>query len=165
MKKYIVALSVFLLAGMSLTAQSWTDNFKLSAWGRGVVTPYAFSGDDSSVSAATTTSGNSPRVGFSVAGTSPGKKIGFLADANWDGGTPGAGDNAKVWVKPFEFFTLTAGRFIEDDLRGTIGTSEFASWLLPNGSKDEDGIFTRFQGKFCSHFKLQPLVWLDSYWN
>jgi hypothetical protein len=165
MKKYIAALSVFLLTGISLTAQTWTDNFKLSAWGRGVVTPYAFSGDDSSVSAATTTSGNYPRIGLTVAGTAPGKKIGFLADVNWDGGIPGVGDNANVWVKPFEFFTLTAGWFVADDLRGTIGTTEFASWLLPNGGKDEDGIFTRFQAKFGAHFKLEPLFWLDSDWN
>jgi hypothetical protein len=130
-----------------------------------VVSPVAFSGGDSSVSAATTTSGNYPQVGFSVAGTAPGKKIGFLVDAYWDGGTPGVGDNAKVWVQPFGFIKLTAGWFIEDDLRGTVGNTEFASWLLPAGGKDEDAIFIRFQAKLGAHFKVEPLYWLDSPWN
>ena len=170
MRKVFTVIAVLVLAGMSLAAQSlaaqsWTDNFKLSAWGKGVVTPYAFSDEDSSVSAATTTSGNYPQVGFTVAGAAPGQDIGFLINAQWDGGVPGIGDNAKVWVKPFSFFKLTAGWFIEDDLRGTIGTTEFASWLLPNSGKDEDAFFTRFQAALGAHFKLEPLFWLDSAWN
>jgi hypothetical protein len=165
--KKIIVISAFLcvIIGLPARAQSWTDNFRLNAWGRGVVSPIAFSGGDSSVSAATTTSGNYPQVGFSVAGTAPGKKIGFLVDAYWDGGIPGVGDNAKVWVQPFGFIKLTAGRFIEDDLRGSVGNTEFASWLLPAGGKDEDAIFTRFQAKLGAHVKLEPLYWLDSPWK
>lgn len=153
------------IIGLPVHGESWMDNFRLSAWGKGVVSPIAFSGGDSSVSAATTTSGNYPQAGFSVAGTAPGKKIGFLVDAYWDGGTPGAGDNAKVWVQPLGFIKLTAGQFVEDDLRGTAGNTEFASWLLPAGGKNEDAIFTRFQAKLGAHFKLEPLYWLDSPWN
>lgn len=153
------------ILGLPVYAQVWTDNFKLNAWGKGVVTPLAFSDGDTSVSAATTTSGNYPQVGFSVAGTAPGKKIGFLVDAYWDGGIPDVGDNAKVWVQPFSFIKLTAGWFIEDDLRGTVGNTEFSSWLLPAGGKDEDAIFTRFQAKLGAHFKLEPLYWVDSSWN
>jgi hypothetical protein len=165
-KKFII-VSALLCAtiGLPAHAQSWTDNFKLNAWGKGVISPIAFSGGDSSVSAATTTSGNYPQVGFSVAGTAPGKKIGFLVDAYWDGGMPGVGDNAKVWVQPFGFIKLTAGWFVEDDLRGTIGNTEFASWLLPGGGKSEDAIFTRFQAKLGAHFKVEPLYWLDSPWK
>jgi hypothetical protein len=165
MKKTIVVLAVFVISGLPAQAQSWTDCFKLSAWGKGVITPYAFSGEDSSVSAATTTSGNFPQVGFTVEGTAPSKNIGFLVDANWDGGIPGAGDNAKIWVKPFSFLKLSAGKFVEDDLRGTVGITEFVSWLLPNSGKDEDAFFTRFQARLGAHFKLEPLFWMDSKWN
>jgi hypothetical protein len=165
MNKFFTAIAVFAMVGMSLNAQSWTEHFRLSAWGKGVISPYAFSGEDSSVSAATTTSGNYPQVGFTVAGTAPGETIGFLVNAQWDGGVPGIGDNAKIWVKPFSFLKLTAGWFVEDDLRGAIGTTEFASWLLPNSGKDEDAFFTRFQAALGAHFKLEPLFWLDSAWN
>jgi hypothetical protein len=166
MRKIIIASALLCaVIGTSVHAQSWTDNFKLNAWGKGVISPIALSDGDSSVSAATTTSGNYPQVGFSVAGTAPSKKIGFLVDAYWDGGTPGVGDNAKIWVQPFGFIKLTAGWFIEDDLRGTVGNTEFVSWLLPAGGKDEDAIFTRFQARTGAHFKLEPLYWLDSPWN
>ncbi len=154
-----------IIAGVSLYAQSWTDIFTLSAWGKGVITPYAFSGEDSSVSAATTTSGNAPQVGFTVKGTGRSEKIGFHIDAAWDGGVPDVGDNAKIWVKPFDFLKLTAGWFLEDDFRGTIGTTEFVTWLLPNSGKDEDAFFTRFQAEAGAHFKLEPLFWWDSKWN
>jgi hypothetical protein len=75
------------------------------------------------------------------------------------------GDNAKIWFKLFDVFKLTAGWFIEEDLRGTVGVTEFASWLLPNSGKDEDAIFTRFQADLGAHFKLEPLARLDSDWN
>jgi hypothetical protein len=165
--KKIIVVTALLCAVIRLPgyAQSWTDNFRLNAWGKGVISPIAVSGEDSSVSAATTTSGNYPQVGFSVEGTAPGKKIGFLVDAYWDGGMPGVGDNAKIWVQPFGFIKLTAGWFIEDDLRGTVGNTEFASWLLPASGKDEDAIFTRFQAKIGAHVKLEPLYWLDSPWK
>ena len=163
--KKIRVLVVLVIAGMSLHAQSWTDVFTLSAWGRGVITPYAFSGGDSSVSAVTTTSGNEPQIGFTIKGTGRSERIGFHIDATWDGGIPGVEDNAKVWVRPFDFIKLTAGWFMEDDLRGTIPASEFVSWLLPNSGKDEDAYFTRFQATAGAHFKLEPLFWLDSPWN
>jgi len=165
MKKAIGVLAVLAIASVSLHAQSWLDIFEFSGWGRGVITPYAFSGEDSSVSAITTTSGNKPQIGFTIKGTGRSERIGFYIDANWDGGIPGAGDNAKVWVRPFDFIKLTGGWFMEDDLRGTIPTSEFVSWLLPNSGKDEDAYFTRFQAKAGAHFKLEPLCWLDSPWN
>jgi hypothetical protein len=128
-----------------------------SAWGRGVVAPLSISGGDSSVSAATTTSGDKPRVGFSALGTAESGNIGFVADMAYDGGSAGVGDNAKVWVKPFPVLKITAGWFNEDDLRGTVGNSEFTSWLLPNGGKDEDNIFNRFQATAGAHFVLKPL--------
>jgi hypothetical protein len=123
------------------------------------------SGDDSSVSAATYTSGSLPDVCFTVTGTAPSKRIGFKTDLVWGGGVPGVGDNAKVWAQPFQWIKLTAGWFVEDDLRGTLSTSEFASWLLPNGGGAEDDIFSRFQANLGAHVKIEPLAFLNSKWN
>ena len=132
----------------------------LSAWGRAVVTPFAFSGEDSSVSAATNTWDERPRIGFSVQGISENERIGFIADLFWGGGTPGVGDNANVWVKPFDFLKITAGWFNGDDLRGTVGNTEFTAWLLPHGGYDQDNIFTRFQATTGAHFAVTPLAGL-----
>ena len=158
-------LALFFAGGVYLQAESWIDNFRFSAWGRGVITPLAFSGDYSSVSAATSTPSGFPDVGFTIYGTAPGQRIGFVIEAQWNGASPAAGENAKVWVQPFDFLRLTAGAFTEDELRGTVAPSEFASWLLPNGGANEDGIFSRFKSTLGAHFSIRPLLWLDSPWN
>jgi hypothetical protein len=152
MKKGGLLLVIMLFVALSARAE-----IVLSAWGRAVVTPLAFSGEDSSVSAATNTWDERPRIGFSVQGISENERIGFIADLFWGGGTPGVGDNAKVWVKPFDFLKITAGWFNEDDLRGTVGNTEFTSWLLPGGGFDQDNIFTRFQATTGAHFAITPI--------
>jgi hypothetical protein len=158
MRKYF-ALFVFTVCAIcTVSAQS---QFKFSAWGRGVFTPLSISKEASSVSAATATWQNDPRVGFSMSGTSETKRIGFIADfewAEWAGGPADlVGENAKVWVKPFDMVKLTVGKFNEDDFRGKIGTTEFTSWLVPSGGKDEDNIFSRFQATAGAHLALSPL--------
>ena len=169
---FFTALFIF-IASMPVMAQ-----ITFGAWGRAVITPLAFSGEHSAVSAATSTWGDVPSIGFSANGTSPQKHIGFFI--NFDFGMDMSrnmpaiiGDNAKAWVTPFglllpeqfNMLKLTAGWFKEEDLRGKIGASEFGSWILPNGSKDEDNIFQRFNAKAGAHFKIEPLMWLDSEWN
>jgi hypothetical protein len=155
-------------------AESWTDIFKLSAWGRAVVTPLAVSEGGSSVSAATGSSGSAPTIGFKVSGAAPGAKIGFDLDIGFeflveDDGTVSGdfapGDNAKIWARPFDFLKLTAGWFTEDDFRGAVGNSMFTSWLLPNGGKAEDAIFTRFKAYKGAHVAIEPLFFVDSEWN
>lgn len=146
----------------------WAD-IKLSAWGRGVVTPLAWTTDDSgthsAVSGATYTSSDKPNIGFTANGIGASKRIGFRIDLAYGNGEAGIGDNAKVWVKPFDIFTLTSGFFKEEELRGKIGASEFAAWILPNSGKNEDNIFQRFDAFAGAHFKLDPLKWLDTEWN
>jgi hypothetical protein len=173
-KHFALVAFLIIASSVGLSADSWTDLFTLSAWGRAVVTPYAFSDGDSSVSASTFTGSSTPSIGIKVAGTSPSGKIGFnfepcfVYDFDDDTGMVEIADyggNAKAWVKPFNFLKITSGWFVEDDFRGTIGNTEFASWLLPNGGKDEDAIFTRFRAKLGAHVKLEPLSFMDSDWN
>jgi hypothetical protein len=162
--KFIFALVFFTLACLAANA-----DITFNAWGRGVVTPLAFTTDEdgmhSSVSAVTYTSSDTPVIGFTATGIAPSQRIGFKIDLAYGGGSPGIGDNAKVWVKPFDVFTLTAGLFKEEELRGKIGASEFAAWILPNSSKNEDNIFQRFDAFAGAHFKLDPLAWWNSEWN
>lgn len=158
MKKFVAALMLALIAGAAVSAQA---DFNFSAWGRGVFTPLSITKDASTVSAATATWQNDPRVGFTLKGTSESKRIGIIADfewAEWNGGASDlVGENSKVWVKPFDIVKLTVGKFNEDDFRGTIGTTEFTSWLVPTGGKDEDHIFSRFQASPGAHIAVTPL--------
>jgi hypothetical protein len=162
--KLAAVMAFFFVYIVSVEAQ-----VTFGSWGRVVVTPLAFTSDDdgihSAVSAATFTSSDTPSIGFTANGIAPSGKIGFKIDLGFGGGRAGIGDNAKVWIKPFEVFTLTAGLFKEEELRGKIGASEFAAWILPNSSKNEDYIFQRFDALAGAHFKINPIVWLDSPWN
>jgi hypothetical protein len=163
-RRGILAVLLLVLGAVSVNAQ-----ITFSAWGRGVVTPLAFTADDdgvhSSVSAVTFTSMDRPVIGFTANGRAPSGQIGFNIDLAYGGGIVDVGDNAKVWVKPFEILTLTAGLFKEEELRGKVGSTEFAAWVLPNSSNNEDNIFQRFDALAGAHFKLEPLKWIDSPWN
>ncbi|GHV29142.1 hypothetical protein AGMMS4952_14350 [Spirochaetia bacterium] len=158
-----IVLLIFITLVPSLYAQ-----ITFSAWGRGVVTPIAFSGDHSATSASTYTSSDNPSIGFTVNGLAPSEKIGFRIDfaSEYDYGsgsvTAGIGDNAKVWVRPFKPFTLTTGFFKEEDLRGKFSASEFNAWILPNGGKGEDNIFQRFDAFAGAYFKIEPFVTFDN---
>ncbi|GHV88498.1 hypothetical protein AGMMS50267_08610 [Spirochaetia bacterium] len=167
--KVIIALLILFTVGVNVHAQ-----VTFGAWGRAVITPLALMGDHSAVSAATSTWGDVPNIGFSANGTAPSGNIGFNIDFDFgvniaNNNAPSIiGDNAKAWVKPlggvlpaqFNMLKLTAGWFKEQELRGRIGASEFASWLVPNGSPNEDNIFQRFDATAGAHFKLEPLLWL-----
>ena len=161
---------------LAVSAPSWAQ-IEFSSWGRVVITPLAFSGEYSAVSAATSTWYDVPYVSFSANGTAPSKNIGFNIDFDFgyniqSNGYNIVGDNAKIWVKPlgllpdrFNMLKLVAGRFNEDELRGKVGATEFGSWTLPNGSKDEDNIFTRIKASAGAYVRLEPLLWWDSPWN
>jgi hypothetical protein len=179
--KVIFAILVFCMACAAAGAQ-----VTFGSWGRAVITPLAFSGEHSAVSAATSTWGDVPRIGFSANGTAPSGNIGFNLDFDfgWNISSNNVaiiGDNAKAWVKPlgmvlpenFNMLKLTAGFFKEEEFRGKIGASEFASWLIYRQSRyfmewaspNEDTIFQRFDANAGAHFRLEPLKWWDSSWN
>jgi hypothetical protein len=162
---------------LAVSGVSWAQ-INFGSWGRVVITPLAFSGDYSAASAATSTWGDAPYISFSANGKAPSGNIGFNIDFDFGydlekNGYNIVGDNAKVWVYPlgllvpdqYSMLKLVAGRFMEDELRGKIGATEFGSWVLPNGSKDEDNIFTRLKATAGAYARLEPLKWLDSPWN
>ncbi|MDR2477160.1 MAG: hypothetical protein LBD18_05175 [Treponema sp.] len=162
MKKTAAFLAIMVL----FTGKVFSE-FDFGFYGKGVFTPIAFSGNDSSVSAATATYANNsrPDVGFTMLGNNDSKTIGMVGDVNFNlSGTAGIGSNANIWVAPFDWIKLTLGKFEADEFRGQVGTSDFGSWMLPEGSKDEDAIFNRFKSDVGAHIIVKPLFWLDSEW-
>jgi hypothetical protein len=134
--------------------------------------------------------GYAPRLQFGAYGNDPDERYGFMleihADWWWDkllkedtgDGTVGndgssangvaLGDNANLWIKPFDFLTLKVGKYTEDALRGTIGHLDFPNlvslgpeWRFADGKLlsvfdgDEDTIFTRFQADRGAHIALE----------
>jgi hypothetical protein len=89
------------------------------------------------------------RIGFSVRGNAD--KIGFVVDVNTNGATGyytgdniATGDQLKIWIKPIEMVTISAGRVLVDSLRGKFGQSSAAGDHLWIGGGDfEDKIFAR----------------------
>ncbi|MCL2320151.1 MAG: hypothetical protein FWC45_08700, partial [Treponema sp.] len=55
----------------------------------------------------------------------------------------GPDDNMMIWWKPVKQFTISAGKYVDDTLRGKIGD---AGWIrkFSVGSYNNDAIFTRF---------------------
>jgi hypothetical protein len=173
---------VFILA-LAASMPCWAQ-ITFSSWGRVVITPFSFTSSEnqgenySAVSAATSTWGDAPYISFSANGKALSENIGFNIDFDFgynilNGNYNIVGDNAKVWFYPLgllvpnqkNLIKLVAGRFNEDELRGKIGATEFGSWVLPNGSKDEDNIFARFKATAGAYARLEPLLWVDSPWN
>jgi hypothetical protein len=88
--------------------------------------------------------------------------IGAVVDINADGGGITLGDNGKVWLKPFDWFKVTVGKFQEDDLRYKIGVSGggFHNYLLyiRGSNMDENAFFSRFKANgFGAHLALTPV--------
>ena len=175
-RKTLCALAL----SLALAAPSWAQ-ITFGSWGRVVITPISFTNSESNgetysaVSAATSTWGDVPYISFSANGRAPSGNIGFNIDFDFGFNVLSnsyqiVGDNAKLWLHPLglvlpdhkDTLKLVAGRFNEDELRGRIGATEFGGWVLPNGSKDEDNIFTRFKATAGAYARVAPLSWWDS---
>jgi hypothetical protein len=153
-KKLIVFLVLCTFFGMNVSAE-----FIWSMGGRAIFTPISYSGGDTAVSSATYSSEVLPRIEVGFKASPENGNLGIVAnlDLNQDGGITAAGGNAKVWIQPFPFIKLTLGKFDEVNLRSKIGNTEFASWLLPNGGRGEDNIFTLFQANLGAHLSVTPI--------
>jgi len=154
MKKTLMILLVLAMVATAAFAE-----VTVGGWGRAIPTFGATSYDlDPNDKAVTFTIGPSwaggTRARFEVNGTSD--YIGFQVQVNSNGtnsvqtGDYGA-DNVNIWVKPFDFLTLTAGKKEIHTLRGKIGAGNPAGW---NPFDDggilkgdfEDHIFSRLHG-------------------
>lgn len=115
----------------------------IGAWGRNIFTP---AGSSAKTVLGTSWAG-APRIGFTAYGQTD--DIGFVVDMVSDNmldassTTPfiAAGDQQKVWVKPFSGLTLSFGNVFEDTLRGNASFGSY-NWIRLTWTGD-DGIFDR----------------------
>jgi hypothetical protein len=146
MKRFLILLIVVVMAVPAVFA-----DVTIGAWGRIIL---SVSGSDVEDSETMMDMGpdwgsDGGRIGFSVKGNAD--KIGFVVDVNTNGATGYytgdnivTGDQLKIWIKPIEMVTISAGRILVDSLRGKFGQSSAAGDHLWIGGGDfEDKIFAR----------------------
>jgi hypothetical protein len=143
MKKIVSTFALALLVGGLTFAED--PAVKIGAWGRGlfipVITGNQVGGEDVTASALGVSWGGSPRVGFTVAGSSD--FVGFQADVNADNNEISVGDQQKIWIKPMEGVLIQLGEAYDDTLRGN-GTFGSFDWVrIGAGGVGEDFTFNR----------------------
>jgi hypothetical protein len=137
MKKAVVLGMILLALGTLVYAAD--AGVKVTGWGRGLFAVEG-GGDDTEATVSESWGNNSTRVGVSVIGTSD--NVGFQVDIDTNTGAPEAGDQAKIWVKPFDMLTLSIGRVFDDTLRGSESYGAW-NWLRYGGMSGDGAIFYR----------------------
>lgn len=141
--------------------------FTITGGGRAALDVFGVRLDDppaTTMGSETTWDGDGPEVVLKVTGETPSGIAGMVlgikaASSSTNLLRPG---NAKVWIKPLDWFKITLGVFEEDDLRYKIGTagSGFGNYELyiRSSARDENVLFHRFKSSgFGTHITLSPL--------
>ena len=137
MKKTLIAVA----AAAALTTSAFAE-ITFGAWGRGVLVPVASNGDGTQAFQSTSWGGQ-PRVGFELNGVSD--NVGIRVTMNADDGSGVAiHDEAKIWVKPFDFLKIQAGKIQNNTLRGDWCFGSW-NWLRPSWIADEGITFSNFE--------------------
>ena len=137
MKKTLIAI-----AAATAVATSAFAEITFGAWGRGVLAPVASNGDGTQAFQSTSWGGQ-PRVGFEINGVSD--NVGIRVTMNADDGSGVAiHDEAKIWVKPFDFLKIQAGKIQNNTLRGDWCFGSW-NWLRPDWIADEGITFSNFE--------------------
>ena len=137
MKKTLIAVA----AAAALTTSAFAE-ITFGAWGRGVLVPVASNGDGTQAFQSTSWGGQ-PRVGFELNGVSD--NVGIRVTMNADDGSGVAiHDEAKIWVKPFDFLKIQAGKIQNNTLRGDWCFGSW-NWLRPDWIADEGITFSNFE--------------------
>ncbi|MCL2126784.1 MAG: hypothetical protein FWH38_00900 [Treponema sp.] len=159
MKKLLIfSLIAAIVAGAAFAQLA--DGISVNGWGRAAFSPLTImskekadgdtiDGSESEAYAGTGVSWGGPkaRVDFRISGATD--YIGFgVGSTAEDGDGLGMHEyGAHIWAQPFgtNVFKLTAGKFIDDTLRGKIGNldSGFSNFVLMD-TPEEDAIFRRF---------------------
>jgi opacity protein-like surface antigen len=138
MKKLLLVVALLTISLTLTFAQA-----SVSGWGRGL---FVIAGGGDDIMAINRVSwGGAPRIGFTVSGSSD--NVGAQLDFVGDGGSVGAGDQQKIWVKPIEMLTITVGRAFDDTLRGSASFCAY-NWLRPDGITGDDAVFLRVCDQF-----------------
>jgi hypothetical protein len=139
MRRVLATLGLILTTSIIASTVSAAE-IKLGAWGRGFFVPFFSDGDnDAQTFNAASWGAGACRIGATISGSSD--NIGFQIDLNGDNGNINAGDQQKLWAKPFNVLTVTIGRAYDDVLRGNGDFGDF-NWLRISGT-GEDFTFAR----------------------
>jgi hypothetical protein len=171
---FVKRLIVFIALGLLVTAAVFGE-FSIAGNGRAVVDVFGIRfSDPVETTMGSETSGNDdgPEINLTVKASTPAENMGLVVKVAANSNGLELPDNAKVWVKPFDWFTVTLGRFEEDFLRYKIGASSsgFANYeVYVRGNtystnpefgdmRDENAFFARFKSSgFGTHIALTPL--------
>ena len=153
MKKCVFIVLLFTLPLCVLFSQTRRETITFNTWAFAIFEPIKY----------TKLNGEDPRFSAGIGGTEETQphmdlRVNYLSPNGIFGGsvetalvrsgnslTPAVGDNATIWIKPFSWIRLNFGKFWIDTLRGSIGASDFARYLGPQG--DQDTTFQRFTGR------------------
>ena len=137
MKKTLIAVA----AAAALTTSAFAE-ITFGAWLRVLAAPVASNGDGTQAFQSTSWGGQ-PRVGFEINGVSD--NVGIRVTMNADDGSGVAiHDEAKIWVKPFDFLKIQAGKIQNNTLRGDWCFGSW-NWLRPDWIADEGITFSNFE--------------------
>jgi hypothetical protein len=169
MRRVLATLGLILATSSAVSTVSAEVN--LGSWGRGFFLPFYSDGEnDAQTFNAVSWGAGACRIGATISGTSD--NIGFQIDLNGDNGAINAGDQQKIWAKPFSMLTVTIGRAYDDVLRGN-GTFGDFNWLRISGTGEDltfarmstyDGPYVRSWGEgYGAIIALDPMKDLHAY--
>jgi hypothetical protein len=159
MKKLVAFSIVFTLLAAAVFAEvTVTGGAGMSFIPIGAISP---DGGDTELAAGFGRNGGlATELQLNVAGESENGKAGFLFQ--WRPKLSGnaifaneIGDNAGLWVKPLDWIRIDAGRFVNNDIRGRMGSGAwFGDYTIPRPG--EGDIFSNFDGKAAVMAALKP---------
>ncbi|MDR1128039.1 MAG: hypothetical protein LBL20_01905 [Treponema sp.] len=169
MKKALVVLLILAVAG-----GAFAQEVTVTGGGAAQFSPFGIVDPDDTTTT-TDTDGLLPVAGFgkpdgdreagielqlNVAGTLESGRAGFLIQLRpqYNGGFGAnlfVGDNAELWFKPLDWIRVDAGRFVNNDIRGRLGSGAwFGDFLIPRGG--EGDIFQNFDAKLGVMASVKP---------
>jgi hypothetical protein len=169
-KRFIVFMTLCLLVPVAVFGE-----FSISGNGRAVIDVFGIRFSDpteTTMGSETSSNDNGPELNLTVKASTPAENMGLVVKIATNSNGVELPDNAKVWIKPFNWLTVTLGRFEEDFLRYKIGAvgSGFGNYeVYVRGNtystnpefgdlRDENALFTRFKSNgFGTHIALTPL--------
>jgi hypothetical protein len=166
-------LIVFVTLGLLVTAAVFGE-FSVAGSGRAVIDVFGVRFSDpaeTTMGSETSANDNGPELNLTVKASLPTENMGLVVKIAANSNGLGLPDNAKVWVKPVDWLTVTFGRFEEDYLRYKIGTAgsgfgNYEVYIRGNNNatpelgdmRDENAFFARFKSNgFGTHIALTPL--------
>jgi len=153
-KKFAVFVILALMAG-SIFAQNLPDGINMSFWGSTAFVPFELAAVENPEEEFTLKNRTHLSVGPAWGGAQSGrtavvtfrgrsKYIGFVIECEVDDSFR-LGESSFVWVKPWnEYVQLDVGAFMNNELRGYSGVSDFEYFYMVAPVNFRDAVFNRF---------------------